>query len=238
MEPQPLGLAQASPDRDGLLDHSRDLWQRAPAWRLLVGSTAALFVASVATGVLSLRQEAPTHASVTAAHPEQAPLVADIPQPQVVAPRPSPPVPQPAPAPPLPALADRPPAQQQVTPKIVSPAPPEPRPAPATGETACAFRGGNGGGGQGRIVGFLSRERAAQLMTLTQQRANARINPDYVSNIRAIIMQPDGRRVVVLVPPGMAVKPGDRVAFASGHRDWSMACGYIPNLIIGLLQSQ
>ena len=53
-----------------------------------------------------------------------------------------------------------------------------------------------------------------------------------------MITVPNGHRVIVILPAGLVVKPGDRVAFASGHRDWSMACGYVPNLIIGLLQPQ
>ena len=237
MEPQPLALAPASSHRDGLLEHSRDLWRGAPAWRLLVGSTGALVIASIATGLLSLRHEAPTPAAMIAAVPERAPRDSDLPVPPVVAPQPAPIAPQPAPMPlqPTPVVPH---SARPVAPQTTNPDHLGLQPAPAPDETACGYRGGGGGGGQGRVVGFLSRDQAARMVALTQQRARAKINPDYVSNVRAVIMVPNGRRIIVLVPSSMAVKPGDRVAFTSGRRDWSMACGYIPNLIIGLLQPQ
>ena len=206
-QPQPLGPRREGSNAppSGLLDNSLDLCKRAPAWRLLVGSTLALFVTSIATAVMPLRHETPTlSSSIAAARPEQAPAV----------------------------------AQGAEATRSQSPGAPasETQTTPAPNETVCSYKGGSGGSGQGRVVGFLSREQAATLLARSQEATGARINPNYLGNPRVIITMPNGSRLVVISPSGMAVKPGDQVAFAGYHRDSSMACGYIPNLITDLLQ--
>ena len=211
--PQPLGFQSPNPaKRATLRGHLGDLWRDAPAWRLLAGSSTALLAASLATAILAYRLEAPSPATLVQALPQQVAQSGPV-------------------ALHLPALSV---APTQMPPSATET--PASHAGPSLGDPACSFRGGLGSGGEGRIIGFLSQEKASSLIAVTQQRTGARINPDYVSNPRAIISLPDGRKTVVLLPPSLSAKPGDRVAYASGHRDWSMACGYIPNLVIGLLQ--
>lgn len=91
-----------------------------------------------------------------------------------------------------------------------------------------------GSDGEGVVAGFLSPESAAALLTRTEASVGAKINPAFAQNLRASLSVKTGqgsRRVVALVPNGMIVKPGDRVAFTRGHRDMSLPCNYIPNLI-------
>lgn len=75
------------------------------------------------------------------------------------------------------------------------------------------------------------------MLQRTQAQFQAKINPAYVSNLRAVI-SPDGvHRLFVLVPGGMTVKIGDQVEFAGAYRDASLPCHYVPNLIGKLISA-
>ncbi len=86
---------------------------------------------------------------------------------------------------------------------------------------------------QGVVVGFLDPDAATRLLQTTQAKTHMTINPDYVSNPRALVHvdgSPEKSRVVALVDKGLTVRIGDHVEFVGGHAD-AMPCHYIPNLI-------
>ena len=86
------------------------------------------------------------------------------------------------------------------------------------------------------MLGFLSPERAAALLAQTEAQMGAKINPAFIANRRAMVGVrglEGSRRVVALVPAVMAIKQGDHVAFTGGHRDATLPCNYVPNLISG-----
>ena len=87
----------------------------------------------------------------------------------------------------------------------------------------------------GQIVGFLSRPQALKLLDRTQREVNGKIDPAYVNNLRAVIHldgKPAGARVVVLVPQNMVVHYGEHVEALGGRPSRTLACHYVPNLIV------
>ena len=88
----------------------------------------------------------------------------------------------------------------------------------------------------GRVEGFLPEAEAMALIPRSEEAANGKIDPAYVHNLRALF-HPDGAppnvRVPVLVPVGMNVYVGEHVNMVGGHASPSLACHYIPNLIVG-----
>jgi hypothetical protein len=90
--------------------------------------------------------------------------------------------------------------------------------------------------GAGTVVGFLSPQQASDLLQKTQVQLHANINPLFLTNLRAQIDTPSGR-VIALVPTTMTVRPGDQVQFSGAHRDFSLPCHYVPNLINGFIKT-
>ena len=91
---------------------------------------------------------------------------------------------------------------------------------------------------RGQIVGFLTPDQATHLLENTQFNARISINPNYMTNMRALVHvdgSPEGSRVVALVSKDLTVQPGKRVEFVGGHVDPTLPCHYIPNLITRLL---
>ena len=87
----------------------------------------------------------------------------------------------------------------------------------------------------GQIVGFLSRPQALELLDRTQREVNGKIDPAYLNNLRAVIHldgKPAGARVVVLVPQDMLVHYGEHVEAVGGRPSRTLACHYVPNLIV------
>lgn len=87
---------------------------------------------------------------------------------------------------------------------------------------------------QGHIVGFLSTEQANNALQRTQSELGMTINPDYLANVRSLVhldRAPQGSRTIYLVPQGMTVRTGDRVAVIGGRLDPNLSCHYIPNII-------
>lgn len=87
-------------------------------------------------------------------------------------------------------------------------------------------------GSSGKVVGFLLQEQAQTLTQRTEAQLQAKLNPAFVNNLRAVIT-PEGTqsRLVALVPATMAVNIGDQVVFTGGYKDPSLPCHYMPNLI-------
>jgi hypothetical protein len=86
----------------------------------------------------------------------------------------------------------------------------------------------------GTVTRFLAPAEAQSMVQFTQQSLQGTINPNYLSQLRVTIAMA-GRSVTALVPKGMAVQIGDRVTFNTAHRDASLPCHYIPNLINAVL---
>ena len=87
----------------------------------------------------------------------------------------------------------------------------------------------------GQVVGFLSRGQALELLDRSEREVNGRIDPAYLDNLRAIIHldgRPPGARVVVLVPDNMMVHFGEHVEAVGGRASPTLACHYVPNLIV------
>lgn len=88
--------------------------------------------------------------------------------------------------------------------------------------------------GEGVVVGFLTRDQALALRVRMEFQLHAALNPDYLDNPRAVIETSRGDvsgREVALVPEGVTVRVGDRVAFDGAYWDPLSACRYMPNLI-------
>ena len=87
----------------------------------------------------------------------------------------------------------------------------------------------------GRIVGFLAQPQALQLLDRTQAEVNGKIVPAYRNNLRAVIHldgKPADARVVVVVPQNMLVHYGEHVEAVGGRASRTLACHYVPNLIV------
>jgi hypothetical protein len=93
--------------------------------------------------------------------------------------------------------------------------------------------------GSGKIIGFLSQSEASDLLQRTEMQLRARINPHYLTNLRAVV-EPSGfsggRRYIAIVPKTLAVRVGDQIEYAGGYTDTSMPCHYIPNLISRVIE--
>ena len=87
--------------------------------------------------------------------------------------------------------------------------------------------------GVGVVVKLLSQAEAMTLLERTQAQVGAPIDSVYLNNVRAVLRQPDGGSATVLVPYGMVLIPGDRVAYQSSYRNAALPCSYVPNLITG-----
>lgn len=93
----------------------------------------------------------------------------------------------------------------------------------------------------GRVVGFLSRAQALALIPVTERRVNGKIEPAYVDNLRVLIHPdhwPAGRNVPVLVPQGMLVHFDEHIEAVASHASPTLACHYVPNLIIATSAGQ
>jgi len=90
---------------------------------------------------------------------------------------------------------------------------------------------------KGMILRFETPELAQKNIELTQSRARGLIDPNYVSQLRAVIrVDETGQTVGALVPAGMDAHVGQRITFTTAHRS-KLPCHYIPNLIINPLVS-
>ncbi len=107
----------------------------------------------------------------------------------------------------------------------------------ATNAPACSIHMSNvpAPAGEGVVVKLLSRTEAMALLEQTQAQVGAPIDSVYLNNVRAILRQPDGGSATVLVPYGMVLIPGDRVAYQSSYRNAALPCSYVPNLVTGKL---
>ena len=87
----------------------------------------------------------------------------------------------------------------------------------------------------GRIVGFVPRAVAMELIPRSEQAANGKIDPAYIRNLRAIFHPrnaPSFVREAVIVPTDMTVYVGEDVRMVGGHASPTLACHYVPNLIV------
>lgn len=94
-------------------------------------------------------------------------------------------------------------------------------------DQVCNLRTGNGQILSGRVIRFLTPQQALALVERSQAHANGTIDPDYLTQQRAVL--DIGK--TVLVPHNMMVNIGDTVEFVGGHRAPHLPCHYIPNLI-------
>ena len=206
------------------------LWDDAPAWRGLTVAATGLTAALILVSLISAPEpavQAPV-ASVTAPAPQLSTPSTLPSAPALPAPQPALPAPAPVPAAPAPIQA-APPAVASLAPAT---------PAPQTNQPpACNIREDrlNGRAGAGTVTGFLSKQQADDLILVTQANVGGAISPAWAAVPRALV-RPDGappnRRVILLVPEGTVVKPGDHVVWVTGMRDISLPCNYIPNHII------
>jgi hypothetical protein len=181
------------------------LWDRAPGWRNLVVAASALTLAALAIPVL-------------------------VPEEEVL------PLPQPAPA--LEAVS----ATPSVT---LSPLPVQPRVAAAPRAAspapmpACALSLPTEARpmGTGVVVRYIPPLQAERRALANQQSLRAPISPLYAQTPRLVVRMDGadagGGGQIVVVPPGMAVQIGDRVAFNAIRRDPVTPCSYIPPLVTG-----
>jgi hypothetical protein len=91
---------------------------------------------------------------------------------------------------------------------------------------------------RGQVLGQLTKDQADRLIQISQANVDMHINLDYVDNIRVFVHVDgtrDGAWRVVLLPHGLAVQSGDRVAFIGGHLDPLRPCHYIPTLVYSVL---
>lgn len=86
------------------------------------------------------------------------------------------------------------------------------------------------GGREGVVINLLTPQTADALLDRTQANLGAAIDPAYLNNQRANVRKSDGSRATVLIPLGMAVAPGDRIAWQSAYRSPGPGCTYVPNL--------
>lgn len=84
---------------------------------------------------------------------------------------------------------------------------------------------------QGVVTGFESRAASQARIKVTEAHAGGQIDPAYINNQRVIVHLPNGKGQVLLLPAGMSVSIGDRVALQGGYRNMNLPCNYVPNLI-------
>jgi hypothetical protein len=88
----------------------------------------------------------------------------------------------------------------------------------------------------GRIVRFLSNDEAAAMLQRTEESMGGKISPLYATYRAAVVMDrtvSGQHRVGVRIPTDMDVKVGDDVFFKAGHRDQTLPCNYVPNVVVG-----
>jgi hypothetical protein len=82
------------------------------------------------------------------------------------------------------------------------------------------------------VVKFISRTAALQHIVNSERNTGGTIDPAYTNNQRVYVRLRNGKQVLVLVPIGMPVQPGEAVTVIPGHADPNNLCSYIPNLIV------
>lgn len=93
-------------------------------------------------------------------------------------------------------------------------------------------------GGRGTVVKLLSQAEAMTLLARTQRLVGRPIDASYLNNRRATIRADDGSRQTILVPYGMTVAVGDRVAYQTAYLNTAPLCTYVPNLATRKLSAQ
>jgi len=84
--------------------------------------------------------------------------------------------------------------------------------------------------GQGVILKLLDPATASATLAETEAKVGAPIDHAYLGNLRVEIRMPDGQHTTVLIPSGMTVAVGDRIAFEGSYRSPDLPCSYVPNL--------
>ena len=200
------------------------LWSEAKGFRRLLAS--AVLISAVA-------------ASLQLAAPPPEPVVSVAPAPLVEpAPPPKPPEPEVLPEKQVATISPPPPAHAKAAPAPRPHSQPVPAPSVAS-QIPSRDCGPNAhyeslASAAGIVVGFMTEEQAQWLLQNTQAQRGMAINPEFLSNKRALVRVGGGTSgpvVTALVPWGMEVRPGDPVHFIGLHVDPAMACHYVPNVI-------
>jgi hypothetical protein len=86
--------------------------------------------------------------------------------------------------------------------------------------------------GTGVVTGFENPDTARQRMLNNEKANGGPISPAFAGTPRAIVqMDGDGGSQIAVVPPGMEVHVGDRIAFNAIHRDAAAPCAFVPPLV-------
>ena len=104
----------------------------------------------------------------------------------------------------------------------------------ASAETQCKMRASDplGHTETGRIVGILTEEQGLATIQRTQRNMRGLIDPAYIPNVRVLVsLDKRSQFMGAVVPKDMRVNIGDHVTFVTAHRNKTLPCNYIPNLI-------
>ena len=86
------------------------------------------------------------------------------------------------------------------------------------------------------VTGFLSDAEATALLVRTEAQVNGKLDPAYLHNVRAVLHPSLAKNpkawVIVVVPESMNVTVGETVRIVGGHASPTIACTYVPNLIV------
>jgi len=145
------------------------------------------------------------------------------------------PSPSPSAPPPAPLIRAAPPAAAQ-TASLAAPAP-MPAPAPAQPAQACglALPYQAQAMGSGVVIGIEPMLQAQRRLRANELAVGGPISPGFAMTARLIVRMdgggPGAPSQIVVLPPGMNARIGDRIAFNGIHRDPDAACSYIPPLL-------
>jgi hypothetical protein len=234
-----------APEGEGRAAPHDTLWQRAPGWRNLVVTATFFTAAALAMPLLAPQEEAVPAAPVRAisaapANQASAPVAAT----SIVAPPPARQERSVAAAPSAPVTqvpAPQAPRPQPLASLPLPPAAPQPQtqaqPAPAENAQACSISLPYEARamGTGIVVRFEAPARAQQRMRNNQLAVGGPINPIFALAPRMVVRMdgasPGAPDQIVVLPPGMSARIGDRISFNSIHRDPDAACAFIPPLL-------
>jgi hypothetical protein len=102
---------------------------------------------------------------------------------------------------------------------------------PLPAAPACSLNWPAGTGGAGVVIRFLPPMQAQRRVLNNQQAIGGPINPAYALTPRIVVHTDGGDNQIVVLPPGVMARVGDRVSFDGIHRDPGSACAYIPPLL-------